>query len=1096
MTSIWNIEEANPRPVQEQPNSDIYVFNTDRTLPDLTAGFRVQDGTERFTYPNPSFLYSDDGIRGDLFGSVSAEQQDFWIDKRIRTDGQVPKVDCPSLRSVLTTEDGVPIQQVVRDPGAVASNNPNDPYFKQHYAYHVPPGFENKNPPNVNGQGGQGGGQIIQNFNFHGEKESKQPASVVGLSEQEFDAMFQRYGNQLISQIGQMFQARDANSNAELKQQSQDFNAELKQQSQDLEERFFKHQKKSKDIITEEIKNAMEIERRNYETILRELFQIGENIRLLNPGRLLDQRLAAITRLTGDIAAHLEEFNMAIQAEQNNVGVVADILHHFQNATSANLTLGEKMSDVMDEVKKSIDDLKKQGKSSFESKESEEERNRLLEALELAYRNLNSLDENLTEDIRAQINILDQTTIPETQRELQEINVREDTFQLELARQYLQGLINQDSARAFQSILDEEKKENDYIQYGFHTDEEKARQLKQVKDRYLIRKLAALFDSFNDKNAGAFRLAKQRTQGYLEQAIVQLKIAEPTRQLGNALQTPPFSDNAEALGNTENVKRQVKILRDIIQYLEPLRQTQLAPILQVLDRATTGFENRDQTATDQYYQVYNELIQNTRMFTEVLAREQNMSRIQRLQLDFLLRDIHGLSQRLAMSQRYTGILLERVFQLNGEQDRMLRRIEETKEQQFITNTETVGSRLEFSNEYLTIVDIFNRIYDPNHAGDPEYVFTETEPLMANYVSLMARLQNELDLASIEGNNVTGLPRQLFTLQNATFKLLEKIRDVALNLPRGEYRDRRLRNNRLTAQVIRFAMTFMIRKYRDAIKNREDAIPTSVQDYLLVQQLYLESQDYSAQLRLDVDEIAFTEDEIRSARAPGPYQDFFGRFFDEYREQMGRPVPIVQVLDGANAGVQAGAHMIGNVVNNQAVALIEVARNEILEIKDGREFKDGENQENGIIISDNDGENPENGIIISDDDRENRENGIIIPDVEMKGNAPQDEEKNLQAGNLNQRGRRRQRNVNQRQQRVPRNANQRQQRIPPNQLLVRPNNTLPGLQVPRDPYQPPNYIPQNLPVLEGGAQNGGAQGNQDEVQVPAPPVYGGPNPDVV
>lgn len=124
-SSLWNIEERNPRPVNAQSASTIYVHNTDRRLPDLLPGFRIQDA-DRFTYPQPSFLYIDDGIRGGFTAGSSSEQQDIWIDKHIQTVGFAGHLDLPTLRNIRVTDDGIPTQQVVRDPGAWAGPDVND----------------------------------------------------------------------------------------------------------------------------------------------------------------------------------------------------------------------------------------------------------------------------------------------------------------------------------------------------------------------------------------------------------------------------------------------------------------------------------------------------------------------------------------------------------------------------------------------------------------------------------------------------------------------------------------------------------------------------------------------------------------------------------------------------------------------------------------------------------------------------------------------------------------------------------------------------------------------------------------------------------
>ena len=124
-SSLWNIEDRNPRPVNAQSASTIYVHNTDRRLPDLLPGFRIQDA-DRFTYPQPSFLYIDDGIRGGFTAGSSSEQQDIWIDKHIQTVGFAGHLDLPTLRNIRVTDDGIPTQQVVRDPGAWAGPDVND----------------------------------------------------------------------------------------------------------------------------------------------------------------------------------------------------------------------------------------------------------------------------------------------------------------------------------------------------------------------------------------------------------------------------------------------------------------------------------------------------------------------------------------------------------------------------------------------------------------------------------------------------------------------------------------------------------------------------------------------------------------------------------------------------------------------------------------------------------------------------------------------------------------------------------------------------------------------------------------------------------
>ncbi len=118
-SSIWTIEERNPSSVTGQPSSNAFIYNRDRTLPDNLAGFRLRDA-DRFTYPNPSFLYTGDALRGYFTAGTTTEQKDIWIDKQQEVYGMAGHLDLPTLRNVRTTDDGVPVQQVVRDPGAWA----------------------------------------------------------------------------------------------------------------------------------------------------------------------------------------------------------------------------------------------------------------------------------------------------------------------------------------------------------------------------------------------------------------------------------------------------------------------------------------------------------------------------------------------------------------------------------------------------------------------------------------------------------------------------------------------------------------------------------------------------------------------------------------------------------------------------------------------------------------------------------------------------------------------------------------------------------------------------------------------------------------
>lgn len=118
-SSIWTIEERNPSSVTGQPSSNAFIYNRDRTLPDNLSGFRLRDA-DRFTYPNPSFLYTGDALRGYFTAGTTTEQKDIWIDKQQEVYGMAGHLDLPTLRNVRTTDDGVPVQQVVRDPGAWA----------------------------------------------------------------------------------------------------------------------------------------------------------------------------------------------------------------------------------------------------------------------------------------------------------------------------------------------------------------------------------------------------------------------------------------------------------------------------------------------------------------------------------------------------------------------------------------------------------------------------------------------------------------------------------------------------------------------------------------------------------------------------------------------------------------------------------------------------------------------------------------------------------------------------------------------------------------------------------------------------------------
>lgn len=122
--SVWHILEYAQDTSEQQSVRDAYIAQEDRFLPDLSAGFRVQDHSRR-TVPVPSYLYVNDAMRAEQLSAPVPAQQDWFVLQDAHAYGRASHLDTPSTRTVRTTTDGLPLGTVEPENSDIAGY-----YFK------------------------------------------------------------------------------------------------------------------------------------------------------------------------------------------------------------------------------------------------------------------------------------------------------------------------------------------------------------------------------------------------------------------------------------------------------------------------------------------------------------------------------------------------------------------------------------------------------------------------------------------------------------------------------------------------------------------------------------------------------------------------------------------------------------------------------------------------------------------------------------------------------------------------------------------------------------------------------------------------------
>ena len=110
--SIWNIVEYKPKVPQAQGNlRSAYIYEKDRKLPDLQAGFRIF-GSDQDPNPANSFLYVENPVRlpqidpfawGPQYESILQVKED-------HNQGFRATLDIPDLRRIPVSVNGVPLE--------------------------------------------------------------------------------------------------------------------------------------------------------------------------------------------------------------------------------------------------------------------------------------------------------------------------------------------------------------------------------------------------------------------------------------------------------------------------------------------------------------------------------------------------------------------------------------------------------------------------------------------------------------------------------------------------------------------------------------------------------------------------------------------------------------------------------------------------------------------------------------------------------------------------------------------------------------------------------------------------------------------------
>jgi hypothetical protein len=131
--SIWHIEQYKPRPPIAQPSLEsAYLEDSNRILPDLQAGFRIQS-SDQARVPAPSYLFLENAARlpqMDPYAWGPAYEQVLQI-REDRNKGIIPRLDSMSKRKGPENEDGYPMEEKPEYPQPIFGGIGGGPTLKK-----------------------------------------------------------------------------------------------------------------------------------------------------------------------------------------------------------------------------------------------------------------------------------------------------------------------------------------------------------------------------------------------------------------------------------------------------------------------------------------------------------------------------------------------------------------------------------------------------------------------------------------------------------------------------------------------------------------------------------------------------------------------------------------------------------------------------------------------------------------------------------------------------------------------------------------------------------------------------------------------------
>jgi hypothetical protein len=112
--SIWHIEEYKPRATQGSSALEAaYIWQNDRQLPDLEAGFRGVSSDQQ-PYPLPSYLFLENAARLPQIDPYAwgPQYEHVLLNREDHNEGMKPPMDVKSLRIIPVNIDGIPEGQL------------------------------------------------------------------------------------------------------------------------------------------------------------------------------------------------------------------------------------------------------------------------------------------------------------------------------------------------------------------------------------------------------------------------------------------------------------------------------------------------------------------------------------------------------------------------------------------------------------------------------------------------------------------------------------------------------------------------------------------------------------------------------------------------------------------------------------------------------------------------------------------------------------------------------------------------------------------------------------------------------------------------